>query len=117
MHVTRTDQKTGWGLNLVIQCVESCEKGCDEHLTGNGEDYRGCQMKTKSGHSCMTWTDPRSAPYLGEVQGPPGERGSSCSALEQFRCSLGYFTYFLVRSRRSRVRIPQAGEVKTRATA
>ena len=70
VNVKRLDQKTGWGLNLVIQCVEGCEKGCDEYMTGNGEDYRGCQMKTKSGHTCMTWTDPRSAPYLGDVQGP-----------------------------------------------
>lgn len=29
--------------------------GCDESLTGNGEDYRGCQSMTRSGLKCRKW--------------------------------------------------------------
>jgi len=30
--------------------------GCDEATGGNGEDYRGCQTKTRGGHTCQKWT-------------------------------------------------------------
>jgi hypothetical protein len=63
----RTDQERGWTVDLVILCVQNCPTTCDEKLHGNGEDYRGCQARTMSGHDCMRWTDPRASPYLNEI--------------------------------------------------
>jgi len=30
--------------------------GCDETMSGTGENYRGCQDKTQSGRKCQKWT-------------------------------------------------------------
>merc|ERR1719450_1216760 len=30
--------------------------GCDESMSGNGQDYRGCQRTTRTGRTCQKWT-------------------------------------------------------------
>jgi len=39
----------GWRLCLQDLCVGN------EKITGNGEDYRGCQTRTRSGKTCQRW--------------------------------------------------------------
>jgi len=42
------------------------ELGCREAMTGNGQDYIGCQYKTNSGRVCQVWTEqtPQSHSYI-----------------------------------------------------
>jgi len=35
--------------------VEAPRDSCDEAMSGNGVDYRGCQTKTRSGFTCRRW--------------------------------------------------------------
>lgn len=39
--------------------LDFTKKKCNETLNGKGEDYRGCQNKTRSGRTCQAWTENR----------------------------------------------------------
>merc|ERR1719331_2105527 len=30
---------------------------CSEHMTGNGQDYHGCQDRTRDGLTCQKWSE------------------------------------------------------------
>jgi hypothetical protein len=53
--------KLGELLSTVCQRLE-----CSEAMTGNGQDYLGCQTVTRSGYTCQTWTaqSPHAHGYL-----------------------------------------------------
>merc|ERR1719281_1774967 len=40
----------------VIDEMPPMEEDCDEDISGNGANYRGCQSKTKGGRTCQLWT-------------------------------------------------------------
>ena len=46
----------GFSSILLLAAPVPFSKGCDERLTGDGADYRGCQTKTRSGETCQRWT-------------------------------------------------------------
>jgi hypothetical protein len=50
--------------------------GCRESLTGNGQDYLGCQYQTVSGYMCQNWLEqsPQSHSYIPEWY-PDGHLG------------------------------------------
>ena len=50
--------------------------GCRESMTGNGQDYIGCQYQTVSGYMCQNWLEqsPQSHSYIPEWY-PDGHLG------------------------------------------
>ena len=50
--------------------------GCRETMTGNGQDYLGCQYQTNSGYMCQNWLEqsPQSHSYIPEWY-PDGHLG------------------------------------------
>merc|ERR1719324_83924 len=50
--------------------------GCRESMTGNGQDYLGCQYQTVSGYTCQNWLEqtPQSHSYIPEWY-PDGHLG------------------------------------------
>jgi len=52
------------------------ELGCRESMTGNGQDYIGCQYQTVSGYTCQNWLEqtPQSHGYIPEWY-PDGHLG------------------------------------------
>lgn len=39
-----------------IEAAVAAAESCDETITGNGADYRGCQTRTKGGLECQKWS-------------------------------------------------------------
>ena len=69
--------------------INNNKKTCNESMTGKGEDYRGCQNKTKSGKQCMSWASAEKINLKGNskeaedglgghnfCRNPKGEKGS-----------------------------------------
>merc|ERR1719160_927168 len=56
-HLIQVDEFELLESKLTELLADICEKmGCRETLTGNGQDYIGCQYQTESGRVCQTWT-------------------------------------------------------------
>ena len=45
-------------------------------MTGNGADYRGCQTKTRSGHTCQQWF--KQTPHKHSYSGKLGDQSNYC---------------------------------------
>merc|ERR1719217_559632 len=57
--------------------ADACKDlGCRETMTGNGQDYLGCQYQTNSGYMCQNWLEqsPQSHSYIPEWY-PDGHLG------------------------------------------
>jgi len=57
--------------------ADTCKNlGCRETMTGNGQDYLGCQYQTNSGYTCQNWLEqsPQSHSYIPEWY-PDGHLG------------------------------------------
>ena len=54
-----------WGIAF-LACVAAASAACllGERLSGiNGDAYRGCQNKTRSGFTCQTWSAQSPQPH------------------------------------------------------
>merc|ERR1719274_463604 len=55
LNVEAFDELKGW---LKTMMSDICpELRCAEHMSGNGQDYHGCQQYTQDGVYCQRWTD------------------------------------------------------------
>jgi hypothetical protein len=76
-HVIKVDEFELLGQKLDLILADMCrELGCRETLTGNGQDYIGCQYKTDRGYLCQNWLaqSPQSHGYIPEWY-PDGHLG------------------------------------------
>jgi hypothetical protein len=56
-HLIEVDEFELLEAKITELLADICEKmGCRETMTGNGQDYIGCQYQTESGRVCQTWT-------------------------------------------------------------
>merc|ERR1719428_1057670 len=66
-HLIQVDEFELLESKITELLADVCSKmGCKETMTGNGQDYIGCQYQTKSGRMCQSWTEqtPQSHGYI-----------------------------------------------------
>jgi hypothetical protein len=66
-HVIKVDEFALLEAKIGELLADICrELGCRETLTGNGQDYVGCQYQTNSGYVCQNWLEqsPQSHGYV-----------------------------------------------------
>jgi len=66
-HLIKVDDFELLEVKLTELLADICrELGCRETLTGNGQDYVGCQYQTNSGYVCQNWLEqsPQSHGYV-----------------------------------------------------
>jgi hypothetical protein len=66
-HLIQVDEFELLESKITELLADVCSKmGCKETMTGNGQDYIGCQYQTNSGRMCQSWTEqtPQSHGYI-----------------------------------------------------
>merc|ERR1719352_2206564 len=67
-HLIKIDEFELLTSHMEAMLADVCtDLGCRESMTGNGQDYIGCQYQTVSGYTCQNWLDqtPQSQDYIG----------------------------------------------------
>jgi hypothetical protein len=77
-HLIKVDEFELLETKMEMILADVCDTlGCRETMTGNGQDYIGCQYQTTSGRMCQNWLDqsPQSHSYIPEWY-PDGHLGN-----------------------------------------
>jgi hypothetical protein len=57
-HLIQVDEFELLEARITELLADICEQmGCKESMTGNGQDYIGCQYQTNTGRVCQTWSE------------------------------------------------------------